>query len=75
MRSQLQVLQAYRDGDRLTDEELTALANDMMALAAAASPYGDMFRLQAVYARGVADACIGYLKARRDGRERRAHTP
>lgn len=58
-------LQAYQNGDRLEDDELEALANEMGQLADICFRFGEMFRLQAVYADKVRYDCKSFLSARR----------
>ena len=59
-------LEVYQRGDRLDDDELEALANEMQALADASFKFGDLFRLQAVYADRVAHECKAFLRSRRE---------
>lgn len=59
-------LEIYQRGDHLDDDELEALANEMQALADASFKFGDLFRLQAVYADKVAHDCKSFLRNRRE---------
>jgi hypothetical protein len=60
------LLSVYHLGDHLDDDELAALADAMTKIADACFPFGDLFRLQAVYAEKVRYDCNQFLKARRE---------
>jgi hypothetical protein len=57
-------LATYQNGDRLEDDELEALADEMERLADLCFGFGDMFRLTGVYAEKVRYDCRAFLKAR-----------
>lgn len=71
MRKPLEMLEAYRNGDTLSDDELVTLAISMETIAASCHPFGDLFTLQARYASEVAATCRMYLAARRENTKRR----
>ena len=60
------LLSVYQLGDHLDDDELQALEDAMTRIADACFPFGDLFRLQAVYAEKVRYDCNQFLKARRE---------
>lgn len=59
------ILETYRRGDRLTDDEMDALNKAMKALADAASPFGDLFLTTYIYAKQVRMSTDDYLAHRR----------
>lgn len=59
-------LQAYQNGDRLEDDELEALIDEMSRLSDLCFGFGEMFRLQGVYAEKVRYDCQTFLKSRRE---------
>ena len=65
MRHPRTVLEAYQRGDHVEDNELEMLAAEMQALADKGSKFGEIFRLQTVYADKVAYDCKSFLTARR----------
>lgn len=64
MRHPRTILEAYRRGDRLPDDELHLLHEKMKALNEAASEFGEIFHLQAVYAAKVEWDCREFMRAR-----------
>jgi hypothetical protein len=58
------VLDRYRQGDRLTDDELNMLHAKMQHLSDVSSEFGDIFTLQRAYAQKVADDCLDYKNSR-----------
>lgn len=64
IRSEEEILTAYRNGDTLTDSELTRLRNDMNDIANLTGKYGDIFKLVRDYARIVENNCTSFLHAR-----------
>ena len=65
MRHPQTVLAAYRNGDRIEDDELERLRADMRQLADLCSLYGEMFNLSFAYAERVQHECGQFLAARR----------
>lgn len=72
MRHRREILDTYRRGDRLSDDELEFLQRDMQAIADAVSGYGDLFTLQFAYAQRVADDCRSFRESRRESAKRAA---
>lgn len=70
MRHVAKCLEVYQLGDHLDDDEIEALGVEMRVLADASFRFGDMFRLQAVYADKVAHDCKQFLASRRERIER-----
>lgn len=66
MRKQRDILQDFRDGERLSDAELEFLRDDMRKLSSLANDYGELFSLAGTYAFRVALDCDSYLRARTD---------
>lgn len=58
------ILEAYRRGDRLTDEELKILARKMGELSDLCNDFGEMFTLQGSYAEKVRHDCREFLRNR-----------
>lgn len=66
MRYKAKLLEVYRNGDRLEDDELEYLSAELSRLADELFAYGDMFRLQAIYFNKVAYDCKAFLKFRKE---------
>ncbi|MBK8467858.1 MAG: hypothetical protein IPL32_18760 [Chloracidobacterium sp.] len=66
MRHPATVLKAYHLGDHMDDDELEMLAMEMQAIADNTAKFGEMFRLQTVYADKVAYDCKAFLRSRRE---------
>lgn len=60
------ILEDYRRGDRLNDEDLAALREDMEEIDELVGKYGDMFELTSAYARSVAWQCRQHQRSRRE---------
>lgn len=72
MRKPHEIFDAYRNGNRLTNDELQALGWDMAQLAAISIKYGDLFGLTFAYARMVEQDCRSFLAARKKQEAARA---
>lgn len=59
-----EILDTYRRGDRLDDDELERLRSKMQSVADALSGLGDLFALQQSYAMKVASDCRSFINAR-----------
>lgn len=64
------LLKTYQLGDRLSDAELEYLGTEAQKLADSCWLFGEMFRLQAVYAEKVARDCREYLASRQESKIR-----
>ena len=72
MRHTREILDAYRRGDALPDDELEHLRQSMQGIADAVSGYGDLFTLQYAYAQRVADDCREFQRNRAERATRTA---
>lgn len=72
MRHRREILDTYRRGDKLPDDELEFLRQTMQDIADAVSGFGDLFTLQYAYAQRVADDCRQFQKSRIEGARRDA---
>lgn len=72
MRHRREILDTYRRGDKLQDDELAFLRSEMQAIADAVSGYGDLFMLQFAYAQRVADDCRQFQEHRAEMAKREA---
>jgi hypothetical protein len=74
MRRVSELLRDYRNGDRLTDDELECLETYMNTAADALLDLGDLFVLPQAYARKVAMDCRSFLNARNERLERNSRS-
>lgn len=70
MRHRREILDTYRRGDKLPDDELEFLRQTMQDIADAVSGFGDLFTLQYAYAQRVADDCRQFQQHRADRAKR-----
>lgn len=72
MRHRREILDTYRRGDKLPDDELEFLRATMQEIADAVSGFGDLFTLQYAYAQRVADDCRDFQRSRAESAKRSA---
>ena len=64
MRTMRELVQAYRDGDKMTDEELVAFNKEMTHVTSLLSNLGPDYKIHADHTREIARITAGYIQAR-----------